>query len=1344
MTLTLRRQGKRWLIRNVAPLPGSIDLKTVDATGVSMENEKLTGPIVFRVAVDSEDETEAPETAAHTITLNMDVRQTHPKLILTFRRFSGGRDWVLQYRKEGDKWVFEKELTSGRAFSTDRGHFDAKYSPIAPDEQGRFDARIDLTYKGKEERVAKTYAEKGQPQITFSGRIIDGRVDTNWLRKAPGGKGIIGSGQDALSGVIRSARIEGKYVSTGAKGRWMGSGEGVIVPAPRDPVAFLAGGDPSGKPADIDEATRRAARVYREIRALAMALRNYPMPVTDAVSRVLVPAPQWTDKATDRNKTAYMDRLAAYATQAAELERPDIPADRVAPADETFGPYFGQEVLARAGKGNRIGDVRGDGPQRWRPVIDWEMTGPFPVYDQDTPVLVPEVLGVDGAAYERTQLFTNREGTVREVDRPATWIAAGMADATVVAPERIEASSGSWRYITWYGRTTIESPAEQTVWLAVRMEGQGMVWLNGQPVWRAGVECTPFQPAVVRATLRKGTNRLLVRCASNNYTNRHHGRIHWFDGHPERMLGLVEFTSFSVHVCTGGAPDAQAGSTSKAGANPSLGERYRRDGSGVYDDANVPTAWDIRRGVNVAWSVDLPRGTAEPVIHRGRIYAMAEPNALRDETEVLHCVDLTSGETLWTKAIVSPSGKAAPRGDYSASVSPVVTDEAVYVHVGSGTAVKLSLDGEVRWMVDTPGSWNHPNMGNPILIEGQLILQSHLPGGKDGRYGLISLNAKNGKVRWTARGGRKRVVSKHDRAWGLGNGLAVMKLINGGREKTVVITGEGAVVDVSDGTLLHRDIFHVEAIRTPPQVVGDTVYTAPVLGQEAARLWLDDAGRVGVRTLWQSPPRLGRGQAKTVTHWGPKHWMKGPVIKDGLMYIVKVDSAHVPQHYPVQWTQLDICDTKTGKHLSRMRQLLTKTTDPTIPPVIVGEHLYVGDGGAALGGFGGTTTHGQMAVLRINDASKAFRMHTATRQGLFGLATMISRNVTPRSRCAPVIEGDRMVIRGLTEMVCLQVSPEGKRHQQERSAAMAVRQIVGRKPVVPPVTELSGSDQPPAGSDLPISRARPGGGGDGWLVLGPVPKGQVKQVLDAISADDGTMPSPDRALTVGDTSVKWTPSDPAARVNGDWNARKLVGGKRSGAAWLFTVLKVGRTQKFTYMPNAVVTRTWIGGKEIQRGETLSLDLGYYPMLVQVELSRVPAFHETPRMSLGFARPKVVRDTPEMWTRRVHMMADQLRQVLELLPDTSEARSARIALEQVGLEAPVAPAPVKQQASGNETDKPAANRDGQKRSVPEKTQADDGGMPIWLIVGLAAALVVVVVVAIALRARAGREDDVFQG
>ncbi|MFP4140944.1 MAG: PQQ-binding-like beta-propeller repeat protein [Phycisphaerae bacterium] len=1337
LTMTLRRQGSRWLVREVSPLPDSIPLKQIDATGLSMTDEKLTGPVVFQVVSDPEDDTEAAKAEAHTITLDLDVRPTEPKLVLTFRRFKGD-NWVLQYTKDGEKWVFEKELKAPRIFYNDGGPFERKYSPIEPDEEGRFDARIDLTFKGTHEQRGTQYTKKGQPEVTFSGRIINGRLDTTWLRKAPGGKGMFGSGQDALRGVIRSSRLSGTYVSSGAKGRWMGSGEGAITPAPRDPVAFLAADDPDQAPKTLDQATVRAARAYREIRALAMALRNYPMPVTDTVSRVLVPAPQWPDEASEKNKTAYLSRLVGFARQAASLEESTVPTDHVAPADDTFGPYFGREVLANARKGNPIPKVDHDAAQRWQPMVDWQMTGPFPVYDQDAPVRAPEVPAVDNVAYQRTQLFTDGEGGVRQVNQPARWIEAGLAGATVVAPNRVEASSGSWRYITWYGRSVIDSPTEQTVWLSVRMEGQGMIWLNGQPVWKAGLDFTPFQPAVFQVTLKKGTNRLLVRCASNNYVQRHHSRVNWHDGYPDRMLGLVEFTSFSLHICTAGKPNPRPTVTSKAGPSPSLGERYRGDGSGVYPDANVPTAWDLKTGTNVAWSIEMPMGTADPVVRAGKIFVMAEPNRL-------HCLDAGDGSELWKKQIVSPSGKEAPRGEFAASVAPVVTDDDVYVYVGSGTAACLGHDGTVRWMVDTPGSWNHPNMGNPILIEGQYIVQSHLPGGKEGQWGLISLDADDGKVRWTARGPEKRTVCESDRAAGLGNGLAVMQLVNGEKRKTIVITGGGAVVDTADGTLLHRDIFHVEATRTPPYVVDDVVYTAPVLGQEAAKLWLDEQGRVGVRTLWQSPPKLGRGQVKANTTFGPRHWMKAPVIKDGRMYIVKVDSAHVPQHYPVQWTQLDIYDTTTGKRLSRMRQVLIKTTDPTIPPVIVGDRLYVGDGGWPVGGFGGTTTHGQMAVLRVNDAEKTFHMHTATRQGLFGLATMLSQNIAPRSRCAPVVEGDRLYLRGLTKMVCLAITrPEGKRYQQQQAAAMTVRRVVGRKPVVPQVTELSGSDELPAGEDLPISRAGVGAKGDRLWVLGPVDKARASAALEAIGADDGTIPEAGKTITIGGKEFTWTPAKSGARLkSGEWNARELVGGKQSDVSWVFTVLKVGRSRKLTLLPSAVVTGTWIDGKKVQPKETLSLDLGYYPMLMQVELSQVPVFLKTPRLTLGFASPKVVRDTPEMWERRVHMLADQLRDVLKLLPGSAEARSARIALENAGLEA--RPDAKRADPPEENTADPTPRKSQPKASAPDRATAqEDDGSAVMIYVGIAAVVVIVLVLVLVMRARGSKEDDVFQG
>ncbi|MFP4054140.1 MAG: PQQ-binding-like beta-propeller repeat protein [Phycisphaerae bacterium] len=1351
LELLLRYQGGRWFVRSVSPLPGDIPMDGIDASGLKWEDDTIRGQIVLPVhqdeqqpsdaapAEEDEGEEDAPGDAAEsadasrqTITVKLTAQKIEKRLILRFARFSK-QDWVLMYKPQGDKWVFEKELEGPRIFSNDGGPFQRDYGAIEPDKDGRFSTEIKLTYTGDHERRVEAY-RNNQPVVTFSGRIIEGRINTSWVRKAPSGKGIIGSGQDALSGMVVTSLIEGKYRSLGNKGRWMGLAEGTVMPAPADPVAFLESEDPADPPADAAEATVRAAHMYREVRALAMALRNYPMPVTDALPRILVPEPAWNG-APQEAMQAYVRQLAKHAADAATLKEPDVPTDDVSPPDMTFGPFYGKHTLHGASPDNKLPAVKQDGPQSWRPLAGWSMVGPFAVYDQDVPVRQPEVVAVPQAGFRRVQFFTTPEGEVRKVPNAARWMDAKMDGATVYAPSVKEASAGSWRFITWYASTKIESPSPQTVWVSMQMEGQGMVWINDELVWKSGLEFARFTPAVFQVTLRKGSNRVLVRCASNRKSLSHAGRLNWFDGHPQRLLGLMDFHTFAMHVCTQGSPSQKRNDT-EAVALDAEAERFRRDGSGIYPDANdVPIAWDIERGINVAWNVELPRGVADPIVRNGRVFVTAEPSWI-------YCLDAKTGKELWKKQIVSPSGAAAPRGDFAAGVTPVVTDDSVYVTFGSGATARLTHDGEETWLVDTSLRWNQQNMGNPLLADGKLVVQGHLGDRKAdpaGQYAVLALDAADGKQLWKATGPVKRVVGESDRPAGLGNGLETMRLRNGKHEKTLILTGDGGVIDAADGTLLHRDVFLVEAIRTPPYVHGSVAYSLPVIGQEAVKFWLDETGRVGVRTLWHTRPHYGRGQVKSTTTFGVKHWMKGPVLHNGRLFTVKVDSAHVPQHYPVPWTQVEAFDADTGERVARMRSLLREATDPTIPPAVADGYLYAGDGGAPVGGFGGATTHGQMVVLKLLDESdKQFGFRTPTHSGQFGIMLPVARSKIPSGRCAPVFEGDRMFLRSFESLACIAVTgEEGRKYQEELSAKIVVNEVVGRRPQVPEVSEFSGGDEEPASPRTPVTMLRPGSSGRGWLMLGPVKKAKADDFAQKL-IDRKLQPTPGMEVSVSDRTVTLRQTTPADHLeSGELNALKAVEGKRSGAALFYIVLEVGRKQKVLVQPNAVVAKMWIAGREVQSGETLEMDIGYYPMILRVELDRVPPFVKQPKLTLGFTRAKSVFDTPQTWERRVRLLEGPLRRVLTVAEGTSEARTARLALEHVGLLKSKVPSVTKPTPTGT-TPTPAAGTENARTGRKKSESEDSSSMTVILAIAAAAVVLLVVVIVVA-KKRRGNDD-----
>lgn len=1249
MLITLRRQGDTWHVRGIEGVKNPEDVG-INAGGLAWDGTTLSGAL--EVTWPTEDDDAPP--AAQTFAIDGEARPIDPRLVLRLRRYQGADDWVLAYKPDGDAWAFDSVVSEPRRAFADWGPWDREYGRIEPANDGAFEATINLTYRGDKRQLVAAYGRM-QPTLRLTGRLIDGRASGTWLSKAPGGKHIFNSGQDAINGALQTSAVSGKALAEGDKGKWIAAVRGSITPAPRDPVASIVADD-GPPPSGPAEAISRAAAVYREIGALRQAIAGYPLPLPDAMRRTQAPAPVLADDAPDEAAHRYLRALLNHAQQADHVPTPHEPADIDA-------PWYGQADLTTNPAGNAMPLGAGEA-SRWQALSGWRVLGPFGVFDQEADVRLPEVVDVPGVSYARARLFVRGEGETDVVEDEAVWRAAHEERGRVRPPADQAGSSGAERFFVWYAATTIQSATDHDATLAIRLDGRAMVWINGSLAWDSGPAFDSANPVTFVAPLREGRNQVLVRCASNRASTKFFDRVNWFDGFDPRPTGRTDFASFALYARS--TEPTVAATPASAGPIPLDGAAFRRDGSGVYPDAAPPTAWDLDASVNVAWTTPLLAGAADPVVHADRVYLTAEPN-------LLLCLDAATGEVVWQREVVadaaSPS-KPTKRTGHQATATPVVAGGAVYAHFGTGVAGCFAVaDGAPRWVVNTGAVWNQPNMGSPVLIGESLVLQAHLPG-EDGDFGLLALSAEGGGKLWEARGGPKRVLTRHDRAAGFGNGIAVMRLTRDGLTKDLIITGEGAVLDAADGALLHRDIFTLPAIRTAPYVHGRTVYTAPALGQEAVDLDLLPDGRVSARTKWVNVGGFGRGQTKTTTHWGNQHWMKEPVIAHGLMYVVRVDSAHVPQHYPVPRTQLEVYDLETGRRVARQRAMLYEATDPTVRPAIAGKYLYVADGGMPVGGFGGTGDFGQIAVLELRPPDTVdHHERTAQHTGVWGLATPVARNKAPQMRAAPVFAGDRLFLRGVNQMVCIAATtPEGKRYELEQMAQTSVKELIGKAPEVQQTVHLEAEAAPPAHDGVPLSILGAGRGASGWLVLGPLPLDSAAE--DAVLA---ASPAPGVEVAVDEKAYAFRAVEPRHNPGGQADTVAALEGQRNGDAYFFTYLESRQAQRLRYDPQSIVQQAWVAGQPIAKGDEIDFELGYYPMVVKVRLNKLPPFVKSPKLGVWFARPKQTHDTPEAWADRVGVLSDRLEQIRAELPRTGYARAATLSLRKAGLLDPEAEA-----------------------------------------------------------------------
>ena len=109
----------------------------------------------------------------------------------------------------------------------------------------------------------------------------------------------------------------------------------------------------------------------------------------------------------------------------------------------------------------------------------------------------------------------------------------------------------------------------------------------------------------------------------------------------------------------------------------------------------VPISWDQERGV--AWKTPLTGyGQSSPVVVGNNIYltAIDGPNK---ETNLVHCIDLATGEIRWSHQLAS--SLLVKNDPYTSRAAPTAVADAdgVIAFFESGDIVALSPDGKVRW-----------------------------------------------------------------------------------------------------------------------------------------------------------------------------------------------------------------------------------------------------------------------------------------------------------------------------------------------------------------------------------------------------------------------------------------------------------------------------------------------------------------------------------------------------------------------------------------------------------------------------------------------------------------------
>jgi outer membrane protein assembly factor BamB len=223
----------------------------------------------------------------------------------------------------------------------------------------------------------------------------------------------------------------------------------------------------------------------------------------------------------------------------------------------------------------------------------------------------------------------------------------------------------------------------------------------------------------------------------------------------------------------------------------------------------TPLVWSDTE--NVAWKVEVPGlGWSSPVVDEGVVYlttAVTEGSELSLRALAL---DVSTGKTIWDREIRKLETVPAIHSKNShASPTPIVREDAIYVHFGAMGTAKLAKDGSIIWKnteLDYPHV--HGCGGSPFLYEDKLFIVCD--GGQDPF--VVALHSSDGKIAWKRARSIKGNIS-HSFV------TPVVTVIDGKAQLLAPGPDHFAAYDVSSG----EELWHVRA-------PGWSVIPQPVIG----------------------------------------------------------------------------------------------------------------------------------------------------------------------------------------------------------------------------------------------------------------------------------------------------------------------------------------------------------------------------------------------------------------------------------------------------------------------------------------------------------------------------------
>jgi outer membrane protein assembly factor BamB len=973
-----------------------------------------------------------------------------------------------------------------------------------------------------------------------------------------------------------------------------------------------------------------------------------------------------------------------------------------AAADPEFAPGpSAKRMDGDPARGNLLPAASGDG-RDWRLFGDWTCFGFVPRgYSFETAPYLPELMVAPGLS---------SGGKAVRIAHPDPkvhlwcWRAdPDLADGAVTIPLEPLREEGTERdnwghvaekapaglryldgvlgtYATWYATTRLHAEVACRAWMAVRMNWDGRLWVNGSLIWRPARIHTPDRLAVVPVELKAGENRITVCVSPQPTSDGNSGKQGpWIYKYGERSYG-----SFALWVSAGGGPRPAAEVAGAAEAQASADRRRaqqvaargirgrRGDGSGRYPDAKPPLAWDLEKGINVRWKAALPTDDAEAVIvgdpagdGAGRLFVTTYKGELA-------CLDAATGKELWRRtpevsgdlppypapavaASFAPARrwKAGGTGrqgfpetlsaDFPAyarsCLTPVAGGRRVWMHDPRGRVACFDHDGRQAWAVAVPAQVPRFVCGGyveyrvvpptpPAMVGSRLVAAV-------GR-GLAAFDADKGTELW------RRDPLDYNGHFG------VMDFGDGPRQQLVLLSS-CEVLDAATGeTLIPRCAPLMPDSTCQPVVEGRVAYFNAC--SSAVRFWTDGRGDLRRQVLWDSPTDVrkrradqnaGRFNGKADPDFFGQStgaFPPTPVLYDGLLFVHLAELNSI-DHGPQNSLRLQTYDAATGCAVAQRYALVMNGMRPGSSAVVAGGYLFMADEGSEIAGHYPDFPK-SVPMIAVATAEDQPRRIAQSR----GLATL----------APPVFDGRRIYLAGSDQVVCIE-RPEalGDRFSEYELAALKdglFMHEIGRQPgvgkdvVVPPATGLA------VGEGVPVVSLISGETPGRWLFAGPFAVDEKADVFSeqggagkvypragqkvAYTAADGSRaeatfvllegpsaPSKDRGVGSKNPLIDATYAAALgnARLEGGVNFAVASGRKYNTTCYAYAVLDV--TQAGRYRVETIVGRIknsdiYLAGERLDHEMVVTLSRGRYPLMVRAAIAACQS-HEPIEWAIQF-------------------------------------------------------------------------------------------------------------------------------